>query len=125
MEDLFCVGTINDMLEMDTRDLTINGKCSQCGACCSAFLPASDRELRKIRSYIKRHHIKPVRHDSEGVIDGICPFLDTGKEHEKCRIYKVRPNICRRFVCSEEYGHRIGFAKRHVVNLWDELYGRG
>ena len=23
---LFCVGTTNDMLEMDTRDLTINGE---------------------------------------------------------------------------------------------------
>lgn len=122
MDDLFCVGTINDMLDMDTRDLTINGECSQCGACCSAFLPVSDRELRKIRAYIKRYHIEPVHHNSEGVIDGACPFLDTSKEREKCRIYKVRPNICRRFICSEECGHRIGCAERHVVNLWDELY---
>ena len=122
MDRAFNIGTLEDMLTMDVTDLTIGGKCSQCGACCSAFLPCSDREIRKIRVYIKRHHIMPVYHARDDVIDGICPFCDTSKEREKCRIYKVRPNICRRFICSDTCGHKMGCAERHIVNMWDEFY---
>lgn len=125
MDDMFCVGTLGDMLTAETTDLTIGGKCSQCGACCATFLPLSDREIRRIRAYIKRHHILPVRHsDDDSVIDGVCPFCDTSKEREKCRIYKVRPNICRRFICSETRGHRMGCAERRIINMWDEFYVR-
>lgn len=125
MDDVFNVSTLEDMMTAETTDLTTNGKCSQCGACCATFLPLSDREIRKIRVYIKRHHILPVHHsDDDSMFDGVCPFCDTGKEREKCRIYKVRPNICRRFICSEDYGHRIGCAERYIVNMWDEFYER-
>lgn len=125
MSEAFKIGTVEDMLTMKNTDLTIGGKCSQCGACCSSLLPLSDREIRKIRAYIKRHHVMPVRHsEDDSVIDGVCPFCDTSKEREKCRIYKVRPNICRRFICSETRGHRMGCAERHIINMWDEFYVR-
>ena len=38
-------------------DLTCNGKCTQCGQCCSNLLPMTDEEIAVIHKYIKRHHI--------------------------------------------------------------------
>ena len=52
----------------------------------------------------------------------VCPFCDTDKPKEKCRIYDARPNICKRFICSETRGHRFGCAKRMIVDMWDEFY---
>ena len=125
VSNVFGVGTVDEMFSMKNTDLTNDGKCSQCGACCSAYLPLSDREVRKIRAYIKKHHIEPVHHvDDPWTLDGVCPFCDTGKPKEKCRIYDARPNICRRFICSDTRGHRFGCAKRMIVDMWDEFYTR-
>ena len=34
-------------------DHTCNGKCSNCGQCCSDLLPLSEREVRDIKAYMK------------------------------------------------------------------------
>lgn len=76
--------------------------------------------IDKQNDYIKKYQ----RALEIASVDGVCPFCDTSKEREKCRIYKVRPNICRRFICSETRGHRMGCAERHIINMWDEFYVR-
>lgn len=118
-------GSVKDAFCHKTEDLTVGGKCSQCGECCSNILPMSDREARRIYKYIKRHKIEPVEHikTNKLIYDGVCPFCDLMKEKEKCRIYKVRPNICRRFICSDAGYHRYGCADRKMVDVRATFYG--
>ena len=82
-------------------DHTIDGKCSGCGACCSAILCVSDAEVSKIKHYLGQHpEVKMIDRNNalqKDFID-ICPFLG---EEKKCQIYEVRPEICRRFICSK------------------------
>lgn len=74
---------------------------AECGAkCCSSILLLSDKEIAQIKNYIGRNHIKPInRHNvfSQDYID-VCPFLDPETLH--CKIYEVRPEICRKFFCN-------------------------
>lgn len=118
-------GSVEDAFCHKTEDLTVGGKCRQCGECCSNILPMSAREARRIYQYIKRHKIEPVEHTKAGALiyDNVCPFCDLTKETEKCRIYKVRPNICRRFICSESAGHRCGCADRKMIDVRATFYG--
>ena len=92
---------IKDM-EHGVYNFTENGKCTQCGDCCSNVLPMTQEEVDIIKNYIKRYKIReckrlfPTRQEA---IDLSCPFLDTTKKSEKCRIYEVRPRVCRNFIC--------------------------
>ena len=86
-------------------NFTVDGKCSGCGNCCSNLLPMSQKEIDVIHEYIKKNDIKECKHFlplSRPMMDLTCPFLDTGKAKEKCRIYPVRPMICRKFICDSE-----------------------
>ncbi len=104
------IGTIKELMqdmENGTYNFTENGKCSQCGQCCSNILPMTDKEIEMIRRYIKRYNIKEQKHlvpSANPIIDLTCPFLDTSKEKEKCTIYEARPAICRCFKCDEPNG---------------------
>lgn len=85
-----------------TFNLTDNGKCKGCGACCSNILPMTQDEIRIIRQYIKKNGIKEQKRLIPTVntnIDMTCPFLDNSKKCEKCTIYDVRPRVCRDFIC--------------------------
>ena len=102
------IGTIEQMIkdmEHGVYDFTKDGKCSQCGACCSDLLPISENEYRRIKRYIKKHNIKEQKHTAPAVLveqpklDLTCPFLNENKKTEKCVIYPCRPAICRCFVC--------------------------
>lgn len=95
------IGNILQEMEDGVYNLCKDGKCTGCGECCSALLPISEQELKTIKRYVKKHNIKPHRHDvvHTECIDLACPFLNTNKENEKCDIYKVRPKICRVFKC--------------------------
>lgn len=95
---------LSDM-EHGVYDLTDNGKCTGCGQCCSNVLPMTDIEIQRISKYIKRYNIKECKHfiPSKGpVLDMSCPFLDTSKGKEKCRIYEIRPQVCRDFICNPQ-----------------------
>lgn len=107
-------GNITDCMEKIKKDMgksitdyTENGICSRCGACCSVFLPLSEREIQDIRSYLNRNHIeKPVNHkkpEDKGIlIDMLCPFLkEEADEKAACTIYENRPEICRVFRCDK------------------------
>lgn len=94
-------------MEQGVYNFADNGKCVGCGNCCSNILPMTDKEIKVIKQYIKKHKIKECKHTiplAEPVLDMTCPFLNTSKKTEKCTIYSVRPAICRCFICSEPNG---------------------
>lgn len=82
-------------------DYTLNGKCSNCGECCSNMLPMSIKEVKRIKSYIKQHGIKEQRHNVLVGVDMTCPFRD--EADRKCLVYEVRPAICRQFMCNHTH----------------------
>ena len=86
-------------------DFTKDGECIQCGACCSNYLPMTQREIAIIHKYIKDNNVRKYQHlfpVAKEVVDMTCPFMDDSKLKEKCRIYPVRPEICRQFICSQK-----------------------
>lgn len=103
-------------------NFTDNGKCICCGNCCTALLPVTKEEMKTIKRYIKRKHIKPVIHYGKVDIDLTCPFRNDAEK--KCNVYDVRPAICRDFKCDkpqkmingakETYHYDSRF---HVVNM--------
>ena len=83
--------------------LTIDGKCSRCGECCKDILPIDYVELARIKKYVKEHHIVQQEHHlKQNTIDMTCPFLNIDGDEKKCVIYPVRPQICKKFICSME-----------------------
>lgn len=113
--------------EQKITDYTNNGACSHCGACCPDNLRISDDEVIKIKKYIEENNVKPCSHAPALVVnavDFLCPFLDTNKETEKCRIYSVRPAICRCFTCANSLDKVFDKAsKRDKIELINSLYG--
>lgn len=115
------------MNETIIKDYTVNKKCSGCGECCSNLLPISIREIKIIKSYIKKYKIKEQRHNFMVGSDMTCPFRDDLKK--KCLIYEVRPAICRQFMCNYTM-EDILKAKKHfhencrVVFMRSEFYGK-
>lgn len=100
-------GTLNDVMKCRMHgiyDNTVNGKCSNCGDCCSNRLPLNQSEINTIKQYIKKQGIKPTIRTCNvtalPTIDLRCPFLDETKEL-KCKIYPVRPQICKEFICNQ------------------------
>ena len=86
-------------------DFTKDGACSRCGNCCTHHLPLFPEEQKRIWDYIRANHIHPVCHcdptGTEPFVDFLCPFLEYQDDKASCRIYEVRPAICRSFLCSE------------------------
>ena len=82
-------------------DFTIDGKCSQCGACCGDILPLTPNEVRQIKKYVRSHGIREQRHNAMVGADMTCPFRD--EANRKCLVYEVRPWICRQFMCNHTY----------------------
>ena len=83
----------------------VNGKCVGCGNCCTELLPMTLKEVETIRKYVKEHKIKPyseIFFEYNGVpsMNLMCPFRDL--DTKTCRIYEVRPNICRQFKCNQD-----------------------
>lgn len=107
---------IEDM-KNDTYDMTIDGKCSQCGACCSRCLPLSSKEIITIKQYIKAHNVKPYRHlfpVSKEVYDLTCPFMDDSKLKEKCR----------QFTCkADKKPFKMKATRYEVVDVREEFFG--
>lgn len=114
----------------DVTDYTVNGKCSDCGLCCSNLLPMSDAEVRRIEDYLKKN---PVKEQFQRAvinvqqIDMTCPFRDN--VNRKCLIYAVRPAICREFMCNYRKTRIVNkcnelfSAKRHIVFMRAQFFG--
>ena len=130
------IGTFEQMIkdmEHGVYDFTEDGKCSQCGACCSDLLPISENEYRKIKRYIKKHNIKEQKHIVPALLaeqpefDLTCPFLNMNKKNEKCVIYDARPAICRFFVCNDPNGAKnhpeLYEEERVLVSMRETFFG--
>lgn len=90
----------SDLLEDKVTPYACNGKCIQCGECCTNFLPITKKEVSKIKQYIKEHDIKAENRIIENNIILQCPFLN--QKTKKCNIYEARPFVCRNFLCSHK-----------------------
>ena len=123
------IGRIDDVHdETNVTDYTIDGHCSRCGSCCSDYLPLSQREIERIKAYMKKHslreHVATVMAGPQ--LDMTCPFRDNVKH--RCDIYEVRPDICRCFQCNQpvelinknkEWYHQ----RNRVVSMRGEFFG--
>lgn len=65
-------------------------KCVGCGRCCGHYLPLSDEDIKRVKSYIEKHDIIPRWTGID------CPFL---ADNRTCVVYEVRPAICRAYHC--------------------------
>ena len=81
----------------------------------SDILPLSDDEIRKIHKYIRQNGIRESKHlipVAKPVLDMTCPFRDNGKKI--CKIYEVRPEICRQFICDNEQQSKMNRERLRV-----------
>lgn len=133
------VGTLDDIqadMEHGTYNMTRDGKCSQCGACCSNYLALSNMEILRIREYVKKHKVKEQKHEmnflaAKPMLDLTCPFLNTDKDKEKCEIYAVRPDNCKYFICDPEKRdvlklqfERCDLSKKRPVDMRETFFGK-
>jgi hypothetical protein len=116
-----------------TYDFTDNGKCTECGNCCSNLLVLTDEEIKQIRRYIKKNHIKECKHGMgqfamlQPYIDMCCPFLDDSKPNHKCTIYPVRGYICSSFSCCPSKRPKPDMEwgiKAKCVNVRETFFGK-
>ena len=116
-----------DKMNSGVYDFTDDGKCTQCGACCSRYLPMTQKEADVIHRFVKKHDIKEFKHlfpVSNDTFDMTCPFMDDSKQKEKCRIYSVRPEICKQFICSKEKKPFNGRWQQYsIVDVRSEFFG--
>ena len=87
-----------EMGVMCVTNFTKNGECSKCGNCCTPVIPITEEEVKKIREYIKENDIKMVMPITKEGRHIKCCFYDF--ENHRCNIYPVRPEVCRKFICS-------------------------
>lgn len=80
-------------------NFTNNGKCSNCGQCCGDILHLSKKEIKIIDNYLKKHKIEATPRRVLLVYDNNCPFRDN--KRKKCKIYEVRPDICKIYKCDK------------------------
>lgn len=129
MEVISFLESVQKGMEDNIFNYTKNGKCSQCGNCCSNILPMSDKEIRTIHKYIEKNAITERKHllpTTNPCLDMTCPFLDTDKKCEKCAIYPVRPAICRQFICDSEkrakHNRELLRQTRRIVDVRSEFF---
>lgn len=111
-------------------DFTQNGKCSNCGNCCTNLIVMSDREVNRIKVYLRQHPVNEQFLKSKidiKSVDMTCPFRD--HVHGKCLIYSVRPEICKQFICNkDEYSlllnrNKLASENRRSVFMRTEFFG--
>ena len=98
---------MKDTLDPQVSDFTNNGKCSNCGNCCTRILPMSIIDILSIESYVEKNKLKENHHPNYYLLnnkqaDLTCPFRNWDKGI--CEIYHLRPEICRRFICNQDPG---------------------
>lgn len=116
--------------KLGVQDFSNNGKCSNCGNCCSNFLSMTKAEINTIKKYIEEHGIleqKNVFPLANPSFDLTCPFRS--EKERRCLIYPVRPAICKVFMCyhkKEDLYKRRDEISLHceAVDCRSEFYGR-
>lgn len=108
----------------------INDKCSRCGECCGAMpMPITRKEEKIIRKYIKEHNIpyqpSKIWKDENGYNEALrCVFYD--EVNKCCKIYKVRPEMCRNFRCNmTDEQIENNKVKLHAKAYWNRIDEKG
>ena len=104
------------MVKDEVKDFYKDGKCSRCGECCTPFIPMTYKEYKKIKKYIKENNIQCESQVAGNDVHIRCCFYNR-KEH-KCNIYKVRPEICKRFKCCG-IAQQINARKKYFNDIAD------
>lgn len=120
---------IMEEMKRGVYDYTVDGECSNCGECCSNFLPVSRKEIKEIHRFIAKRRVKEQRHiipTVEKAIDFTCPFRDNAER--RCVIYPVRPAICKDFRCDKpakniQADKAMYHGKYMVVDMRKEFFG--
>lgn len=101
-----------------------NGKCSDCGNCCSNCLPLTQFEIKVIKKHIRKNHILPEHHtpalSATNAVDWVCPFRD--EINKRCKIYEVRPAICKFFKCDGKFGQTNSLGIMKLVDVRKTFY---
>lgn len=129
---MFMIGSVSKMIrdmKSGVFDFTDNGKCTGCGQCCSNILPVSEKEVKRIQRYIKKHGIKEHKHyypTPTPIPDMTCPFRNDAER--KCDIYEVRPEICRDFKCDKPskgspISKKLTDGTRRIADMRKTFYG--
>lgn len=96
------------------------GNCSRCGNCCAALIPLTRKEEKKIRKYILDKDIKPQLFQENNDINLQCCFYD--RNSKSCKIYEVRPKICRSYKCNRDENILIlERNKNHEKAYWNNI----
>lgn len=82
---------------MEITNYCKDHNCIKCGSCCGMCIPITRKEEKVIRKYIKENNITPETLITETDFYAHCCFYD--RTNKLCKIYEVRPNICRSFKC--------------------------
>ena len=110
----------------EKQDNFVDGKCSQCGECCPRWLPLSNRDIKNIRTYLKKHDV----YYAPKVISPLmvqettfCPFLKLDQKTERCQIYPIRPTVCRLYDCKDhQHGKLNGHRKDYILRDLYEVF---
>jgi len=96
------------------------GNCSKCGNCCGALIPITRKEEKRIREYIRENSIEPEFFQDGENINLQCCFYD--RKNKKCKIYEVRPQICRSFKCNKnEFELEKEKIENHKRSYWNNI----
>lgn len=97
-------GTIGEVAKTATYtpNIAVDGRCQNCGECCTEILPLTQKELKRLKRYAKEHglkeHFEASLFERKTTLDFTCPFRDSF--NKRCEVYPARPEICRSFICS-------------------------
>lgn len=101
-----------------------NHKCSRCGECCAMAIPITRKEEKKIRNYIKENDVKPESLFENDNFYAICCFYD--RKNKCCKIYPVRPGICRSFKCDRnEKELEREKEQNYLKSYWNHIDSNG
>ena len=94
--------------------------CCRCGECCASNLPLTRKEEKTIRKYIQEYNIKPEFFQDSKNVNLQCCFYD--RKNKVCKIYEVRPHICRTFRCNKTI-EQLEKEKEitHINAYWNKL----
>lgn len=106
-----------------TEDYTKDGLCPEdCGKCCTSILPLTEREIKKIKQYVRRNNIQSLNQNTNPNNDKYvdkCPFLT---ENNRCKIYIHRPEVCRRYMCGDRELGSFNHRDKKLVNMITEFF---
>lgn len=105
------------------KNNTKNGRCTNCGECCSEYIPWTQEEVNKVKAYLFDHpEIKQDKHIIGKDQHMLCTFRDM--KNKTCRIYPVRPQVCRSFICNmmpdAMHNNKIIYHKKADYNSMDD-----